>query len=78
MTLSNDDGDRRREICRELESLRHHLRDINATIQADARLRGKTGVVDLLITRRNAYLRRETELENELETNYNTFYRRYL
>ncbi|KAG5583522.1 hypothetical protein H5410_054149 [Solanum commersonii] len=77
MMLSNDDGDRRREICRELESLRHHLRDINAMIQ-DARLRGKTGVVDLLITRRNAYLRRETELENELETFYNTFYRRYL
>ncbi|KAH0723618.1 hypothetical protein KY285_006165 [Solanum tuberosum] len=77
MTLSNDDGDRRREICRELESLRHHLRDINAMIQ-DARLCDKTRVVDLLITRRNAYLRRETELENELETNYNTFYRRYL
>ncbi|KAK4725450.1 hypothetical protein R3W88_028229 [Solanum pinnatisectum] len=77
MTLSNDDGDRRREICRELESLRRHLRDINAMIQ-DARLRGKTGVVDLLITRRNAYLRRETKLENELEIFYNTFYRRYL
>ncbi|KAG5583521.1 hypothetical protein H5410_054148 [Solanum commersonii] len=77
MMLSNDDGDRRREICRELESLRHHSRDINAMIQ-DARLRGKTRVVDLLITRRNAYLRREIELENELETNYNTFYRRYL
>lgn len=77
MTLSNDDGDRKREICRELEILRHRLRDIDAMIQ-DARLRGKNGVVDLLIARRNTYLRRETELENELETNYNTFYRRYL
>ncbi|KAK4721452.1 hypothetical protein R3W88_011685 [Solanum pinnatisectum] len=77
MTLSNDDSDRRREICTELENLRQHLRNINVMIQ-DARLSGKTGVVDLLITRRNSYLRRETELENELETYYNTFYRRYL
>ncbi|KAK4721451.1 hypothetical protein R3W88_011684 [Solanum pinnatisectum] len=77
MKLSNDDDNRRREIFTELENLRHHLRNINAMIQ-DARLRGKTGVVDLLITRRNSYLRRETELENVLETYYNIFYRRYL
>ncbi|KAK4706495.1 hypothetical protein R3W88_033944 [Solanum pinnatisectum] len=79
MTLSsNDGGNRRREICMKLENLRHHLRDNDALIQ-DARLRGRTRLfVLLLLTRRNAYLRREAELENELETYYNTFYRRYL
>ncbi|KAG5610549.1 hypothetical protein H5410_021830 [Solanum commersonii] len=66
MKLSNDDDNRR-----------HHLRNINAVIQ-DARLCGKNGVMDLLITRHNSYLRRETELENEPETYCNIFYRRYL
>ncbi|KAK4733801.1 hypothetical protein R3W88_008062 [Solanum pinnatisectum] len=79
MTLSSYDGSNRRsEICTEWENSRHHLRDNNALIQ-DPRLRGRTGLfVLLLLTRRDAYLRREAELENELETYYNTFYRRYL
>ncbi|KAH0723617.1 hypothetical protein KY285_006164 [Solanum tuberosum] len=79
MALSYDDnGDRKHEICTELENLRHHLRDIDAEIH-EARLIGRVGMLALLITRREIlYLKRETELENELETKYNIFYRRYL
>ncbi|KAK4725448.1 hypothetical protein R3W88_028227 [Solanum pinnatisectum] len=79
MALSSDDnGDRKHEICTELENLRHHLRDIDAQIH-EARLIGRAGMLALLITRHEIlYLKRETELENELETKYNIFYHRYL
>ncbi|KAG5615082.1 hypothetical protein H5410_014906 [Solanum commersonii] len=79
MALSSDDNvDRKREICTKLENLRHHLRDIDAQIH-EARLICKAGMLDLLITRRKIlYLKREAELENELETKYSIFYRRYL
>ncbi|KAK4706809.1 hypothetical protein R3W88_033641 [Solanum pinnatisectum] len=71
---SNDNGERKREICMELENLRHHLRDIDAQIH-EARLIGRAGMLALLITRREfLYLKREVELE----TKYNIFYRRYL
>lgn len=43
MALSSDDNsDRKREICTELENLRHHLRDIDTQIQ-QARLIGRAG-----------------------------------
>ncbi|KAK6791599.1 hypothetical protein RDI58_010680 [Solanum bulbocastanum] len=76
MALSSDDnGDRKREICTELENLRHYLRDIDAQIH-EARLIGRAGMLALLITRRETlYLKREAELENELETKYRIFYR---
>jgi len=79
MELSSDDnGDRKREICTDLENLRHHLRDIDAQIH-EARLIRKARMLALLITRHEIlYLKREAELENELETKYRIFYRRYL
>ncbi|KAG5583519.1 hypothetical protein H5410_054146 [Solanum commersonii] len=79
MALSYDyNGDKKHEISTELENLRHHLRDIDAQIH-EARLIGRAGILALLITRREIlYLKRKTELENELETKYNIFYRSFL
>ncbi|KAG5610548.1 hypothetical protein H5410_021829 [Solanum commersonii] len=79
MALSSDDNDDRKcEICTELENLRHHLRDIDTQIH-EASLIGRAGMLALLITRRKIlYLKREAELENELETKYSIFYHRYL
>ncbi|KAH0682661.1 hypothetical protein KY290_021249 [Solanum tuberosum] len=59
MALSSDDnGDKKCDICMELENLRHHLRDIDAQIH-EARLIGSAGMLSLLITRHEIlYLKR--------------------
>lgn len=78
MALSSDDnGDRMREICTELEDVRHHLRGIDLQMRDVISARNVGELINLL-DRRATYLEREAELEKELETKYNFFYRRYL
>ncbi|CAN4109164.1 unnamed protein product [Withania somnifera] len=74
--LSSGGGvDREREICMELENVRHNLTEIERRMR-DAR--GNLALWTLLKDRHNIYLRREVALENELEIKYNFYYRRYL
>ncbi|KAG5588289.1 hypothetical protein H5410_048723 [Solanum commersonii] len=74
---SGDDGDRMREICTELEDVRHHIRGLELQMQ-DARSARNVGEFISLLDRRATYLEREAELEKELETKFNFFYRRFL
>uniref|UniRef100_A0A3Q7I7S1 Uncharacterized protein n=1 Tax=Solanum lycopersicum TaxID=4081 RepID=A0A3Q7I7S1_SOLLC len=72
----HSDG-RMREICLELEDVRHHLRGLELQMR-DARSAYNLRDFGILLHRRATYLEREAELEKELKTKFNFFYRRFL
>ncbi|KAK4378005.1 hypothetical protein RND71_004301 [Anisodus tanguticus] len=74
---SDDNGDRKRAICTELEDLRHHIREIDMHLD-EIILRGNIAELLGIEHRHAAYVKKEKELQDELENNYNVFYRRYL
>ncbi|KAK4346003.1 hypothetical protein RND71_036179 [Anisodus tanguticus] len=79
MTSSSDDnGDRKRTICTELDELRRNLREVDKQMRDVIKRVNARELLPLFIRRRAAYLKRETELQNELENKYNLFYHRYL
>ena len=73
----NNNIDRIRGICMELENVRHHLNGILFQMR-DVVLGGTNEELFYLINGYATYLAREFELEYELKIGYNFFYRRYL
>ncbi|TMW85458.1 hypothetical protein EJD97_023116 [Solanum chilense] len=76
LNSGHNDG-RMREICLELEDARHHIRGLELQMR-DARLACNIEEFVSLLDRRATYLEKEAELEKELKTKFNFFYRRFL
>ncbi|OIT28385.1 hypothetical protein A4A49_52693 [Nicotiana attenuata] len=75
-STSSNEIERKQAICKELDELRDRIRELDLHMK---KIMGGDDLDELLITMmtRAPYLKKEAELEAELEK-YNMFYRRYL